>query len=76
MKSLEDLNRLLNVLSRHKMPTEQILWMGIDEYSDTCAFLNKLGSDGVRSVSLADSNPELECIRIVYGGYTLNIVNY
>ena len=76
MKSIEDLNRLVGLLIHHHLPKEQTLWMGIEEYNETNRFLRNLGSSGVLSVKLDGTIPKLECIRIIYGGYTFNIVNY
>lgn len=76
MKSFNDLDRLVGLLVSHRMPREQTLFMEIEEYNETLSFLKNLGSSVVASATLSASEPALECVKIVYAGYTFNIVNY
>ncbi len=76
MKNMNDLNRLVELLVRHRFPKEQILFMEIGEYNQTMNFLKNLGSSGAQSYKLITAEPEIECVSISYAGYTFNIVSY
>jgi len=76
MKNINELDRLRELLVKHNMPKEQTLFMEIGEYNETMSFLKNFGSYGAISATLQGSNPELECVRMNYGGYTFNIISY
>lgn len=76
MKSINDLNRLVELITRHRLPKEQILFMEVEAYNKTQRFLKNLGSSGVLSVKLPDSNPEIECDVLKFGKCTFYIVQY
>lgn len=76
MNSIHDLQRLQEIIVRHRLPKEQTLFMEVGEYNKTMNFLKNLGSSGVQQATLKEANPELECVRINYGGIVFNIIQY
>lgn len=76
MKSFKDLDRLVEIIVHHHLPKEQILFMGLEEYTETNEFLKNLNSSGVKSVTLPGSDPDLQVQTLKYAGCTFHILNY
>lgn len=76
MTSMNDLHRLIEILTRHRMPKEQIIWLEIEQYIKWMNVLKNLGSAGAVTTTLPNSNPPMECITMKYGQFVFYIIQY
>ena len=76
MKNFNDLQRLVELMVRHRLPKTVTLFMEIEDYNKMHNFLKNLGSSGVTSAKLPGANPELDCDVLQYNNYTFYIVHY
>ena len=76
MENFQGMQRLTELIYKHRLPTTQTIFLDIVSYNKAQQWLKNFGSSAVQSVKLEGANPELQVDQVVYGNCTFNIICY
>ena len=73
MKNFKELEAICDLIIDNNMPKQHVLVMNKEEYNDTRIMLKTIGSKGVSTTVVPNTN--ITCDILIYAGITFYIVN-